>query len=133
MEFLNSAARPAATGRGGTPSDTAKVVIAQATASILQTTRERFATAQAMLEEAHAGDPDNVDLAVALAALQNARRSDGLVQSDQKRGRAEQRQVAPGARLAVRARFYSGARCLLPLAYRHQPVLGKPREPAPRR
>ena len=36
----------------------------------MQTTRERFATAQTMLEKALADDPDNVDLAVSLAALQ---------------------------------------------------------------
>lgn len=48
----------------------AKVVIEQATASIIHTSRERFATSQAMLEKALAEDPDNVDLAIALAALQ---------------------------------------------------------------
>jgi DNA-binding winged helix-turn-helix (wHTH) protein/tetratricopeptide (TPR) repeat protein len=48
----------------------AKVVIEQAMASITRTTRERFAAAQAMLEKALADDPDNVDLGVALAALQ---------------------------------------------------------------
>ena len=48
----------------------AKVVIEQATASIMQTSRERFAAAQSMLEKALAGDPENVDLEVALAALQ---------------------------------------------------------------
>jgi DNA-binding winged helix-turn-helix (wHTH) protein/tetratricopeptide (TPR) repeat protein len=48
----------------------AKVAIEQATASIMQTTRERFAAAQAMLEKALAGDPNNADLQVALAALQ---------------------------------------------------------------
>jgi hypothetical protein len=46
------------------------VVVEQATASIIQTTRERFAGALTMLEKALAGDADNVDLAVALAALQ---------------------------------------------------------------
>jgi DNA-binding winged helix-turn-helix (wHTH) protein/tetratricopeptide (TPR) repeat protein len=67
--LLNSDARPAAAD-GGSPPDSAKVAIEQATASIMQTTRERFAAAQTMLEKALAGDPDNVDLAVALAALQ---------------------------------------------------------------
>jgi tetratricopeptide (TPR) repeat protein len=52
------------------PPGAAKAAIEQATASIMQTTRERFAAAQTMLEKAFAGDPDNVDLAVALAALQ---------------------------------------------------------------
>jgi DNA-binding winged helix-turn-helix (wHTH) protein/tetratricopeptide (TPR) repeat protein len=48
----------------------AKVVIEQATASIMQTSRERFAAAQTMLEKALSNDSDNVDLEVALAALQ---------------------------------------------------------------
>ena len=67
--MLISNARSAATG-GGLPPGSAHVVIEQATASIMQTTRERFATAQSMLEKALTGDPDNVDLAVSLAALQ---------------------------------------------------------------
>jgi DNA-binding winged helix-turn-helix (wHTH) protein/tetratricopeptide (TPR) repeat protein len=67
--LLNSDARSAATDRGSPPGS-ANVAIEQATASIMQTTRERFAAAQAMLEKALAGDPDNVDLAVSLAALQ---------------------------------------------------------------
>jgi DNA-binding winged helix-turn-helix (wHTH) protein/tetratricopeptide (TPR) repeat protein/TolB-like protein len=45
-------------------------VIEQATASIMQTSRERFETAQAMLVKALTEDPDNVDIAVTLAALQ---------------------------------------------------------------
>jgi DNA-binding winged helix-turn-helix (wHTH) protein/tetratricopeptide (TPR) repeat protein len=61
-------ARPAAAG--GSPPGSTNVAIEQATASIMQTTRERFATAQTMLEKALAGDPDNVEVAVALAALQ---------------------------------------------------------------
>jgi tetratricopeptide (TPR) repeat protein len=48
----------------------AKVAVEQALASITRTTRERFGDAQAMLEKALAGEPDNVDLSVALAALQ---------------------------------------------------------------
>jgi DNA-binding winged helix-turn-helix (wHTH) protein len=48
----------------------AKVVIEQAMASITQTSRERFAVSQGMLSKALADDPDNVDLAVALAAMQ---------------------------------------------------------------
>jgi DNA-binding winged helix-turn-helix (wHTH) protein/Flp pilus assembly protein TadD len=55
--------RPAATS-------SAKVVIEQALASINQTTRERFGMAEAMLHKALADEPDNVDIAVALAALQ---------------------------------------------------------------
>jgi tetratricopeptide (TPR) repeat protein len=54
----------------GLPPGSAKVAIEQATASIVQTSRDRFAAAQTMLEKALAEDPDNVDLAVALAALQ---------------------------------------------------------------
>jgi DNA-binding winged helix-turn-helix (wHTH) protein/TolB-like protein len=67
--LLNSNARPAAASRGSPPGSS-NVAIEQATASIMQTTRERFATAQTMLEKALADDPDNVDLAVSLAALQ---------------------------------------------------------------
>lgn len=48
----------------------AKVVVEQASGLINQTNRERFAAAQATLERALAEDPDNVDLGVALAALQ---------------------------------------------------------------
>lgn len=57
----------AGTATGGS---NAKVVIEQATASINQTSRERFLASQTMLENALAGEPDNVDLQVALAALQ---------------------------------------------------------------
>jgi tetratricopeptide (TPR) repeat protein len=46
----------------------AKIVVEQATAYIDRTSRERFAAAQAMLENALAKDPDNVDLEAALAA-----------------------------------------------------------------
>jgi DNA-binding winged helix-turn-helix (wHTH) protein/tetratricopeptide (TPR) repeat protein len=58
------------TVNGGSPAGSAKVVIEQAAASINQTTRERFGMAQTMLQKALADEPDNVDLAVALAALQ---------------------------------------------------------------
>jgi DNA-binding winged helix-turn-helix (wHTH) protein/Flp pilus assembly protein TadD len=47
-----------------------KVAVEQALASINQTTRERFGMAQSMLQRALTDDPDNVDLAVALASLQ---------------------------------------------------------------
>lgn len=47
-----------------------RVAIEQATASINQTTHERFAAAQAMLEDSLAREPDNVDVQVALAGLQ---------------------------------------------------------------
>jgi DNA-binding winged helix-turn-helix (wHTH) protein/tetratricopeptide (TPR) repeat protein len=45
----------------------AKIVVEQATAFIVQTSRERFAAAQKMLENALAADPNNVDLEAALA------------------------------------------------------------------
>jgi tetratricopeptide (TPR) repeat protein len=67
--LLDPAAKPREHGRD-VSSGSANVVIEQATDSILRTTRDRFATAQTMLEKALAGDPDNVDLAVSLAALQ---------------------------------------------------------------
>jgi DNA-binding winged helix-turn-helix (wHTH) protein/Tfp pilus assembly protein PilF/TolB-like protein len=47
-----------------------KVAVEQALASINQTTRERFGAAQTMLQKELTDDPDNVDLAVALASLQ---------------------------------------------------------------
>jgi DNA-binding winged helix-turn-helix (wHTH) protein/Tfp pilus assembly protein PilF/TolB-like protein len=65
----NAGTRPAAASRSSPPGSS-NVAIEQATASIMQTTHERFATAQTMLEKALANDPDNVDLAVSLAALQ---------------------------------------------------------------
>lgn len=54
----------------GAASGAAKAAIAQATASIQSVTQERFGMAQAMLQKALADQPDNVDAAVALAALQ---------------------------------------------------------------
>jgi tetratricopeptide (TPR) repeat protein len=54
----------------GTATTSGKVAIEQASASINQTTRERFAAAQTMLEGALAAEPDNTDLQVALAGLQ---------------------------------------------------------------
>jgi DNA-binding winged helix-turn-helix (wHTH) protein/tetratricopeptide (TPR) repeat protein len=48
----------------------AKTVVDQAMASINQTSRERFVASQTMVEKALAGEPDNIDLQVALAALQ---------------------------------------------------------------
>ncbi|MDO8877826.1 MAG: winged helix-turn-helix domain-containing protein [Pseudolabrys sp.] len=67
--LLNADAGPAATA-GGKPNSGAKVAIEQATASIIQTSRERFTQAQAMLEKALADDPHNTSLQVALAGLQ---------------------------------------------------------------
>jgi DNA-binding winged helix-turn-helix (wHTH) protein/tetratricopeptide (TPR) repeat protein len=48
----------------------AKVAVEQATAQINQTSKERFATAQTMLEKSLGDHPGNVDIQVALAALQ---------------------------------------------------------------
>ena len=62
---LTHAGAPATTADGR-----AKVVVEQASALLNQTNKERFAAAQAMLEKALAENPDNVDLGVALAALQ---------------------------------------------------------------
>ena len=67
-ELLEAGESSAATG--GVPTGSARVVIEQAVASINQTTRERFGMAQTMLQNALAAEPDNVDLGVALAALQ---------------------------------------------------------------
>lgn len=55
---------------GAEPAPGVRVAIEQASASINQTSRERFAVAQKMLQSALATAPDNVDLQVALAALQ---------------------------------------------------------------
>lgn len=52
------------------PTDGAQVAIDQASASINQTSRERFGVAEAILQDALAADPENIDLAVALSALQ---------------------------------------------------------------
>lgn len=49
---------------------TARVAIEQASASINQTSPERFAAAETMLQRALATTPDNVDLQTALVALQ---------------------------------------------------------------
>ena len=68
-ELLDADAGPAAT-ESPAQRGSAKVAIEQATASIIKTSRERFTAAQVMLEKALADDPNNVDLQVALAALQ---------------------------------------------------------------
>lgn len=57
-------------GTSATDNGSAKVAIEQATASINKTSRERFGVAQTMLRKALAAEPDNIDIAVALAALQ---------------------------------------------------------------
>lgn len=67
---LNEMLEAASLEKSRAARSTTKVVIEQAVASIYQTTRERFEMAQALLENALNNDPDNVDVAVALAALQ---------------------------------------------------------------
>jgi tetratricopeptide (TPR) repeat protein len=62
--LLDAGVRPVAAGNGS------KVAIEQASAAIVRTSRERFESAQTMLEKALLDDPDNVDLAVALVAHQ---------------------------------------------------------------
>ena len=49
--------------------DAGSIAIQQATASINQTSQERFATARSILEKNLAAEPDNVDLQIALATL----------------------------------------------------------------
>ncbi|MDO8396183.1 MAG: winged helix-turn-helix domain-containing protein [Bradyrhizobium sp.] len=67
-EILEPSAAP--TRARGTSAGGDKIAIEQALASINQTTRERFGAAQAMLQKALADDPENLDIAVALASLQ---------------------------------------------------------------
>ncbi|MEW6451922.1 MAG: winged helix-turn-helix domain-containing protein [Pseudomonadota bacterium] len=56
---------------GAHPTDgAAKVAVEQATAQINQTSKERFAAAQTMLEKSLGDYPDSIDIQVALAALQ---------------------------------------------------------------
>jgi len=66
--LVESGARPPANGSTGSLA-AAKAAIEQATASINQTSRDRFAGAQMILEQGLAAEPDNIDIAVALAAL----------------------------------------------------------------
>ena len=67
---LNELLEAGASSSANQESSSAKVVIEQATASINQTTRERFGVAQTMLQKALADETDNVDIAVALSSLQ---------------------------------------------------------------
>jgi len=80
----------------------AKVVVEQASGLINQTNKERFAAAQAMLEKALAEDPDNIDLGVALAALQL--RGIQLVWYDPDQSIAAERNAKATLERAVRAR-----------------------------
>ena len=68
-DLLDGENRPAIDNPAATQG-AAKVVINQAIASINQTSRERFAAAQTMLDKALSDDRDNPDLAIALASLQ---------------------------------------------------------------
>jgi DNA-binding winged helix-turn-helix (wHTH) protein/tetratricopeptide (TPR) repeat protein len=67
-EILEPSAAPSRARKSSAGGD--KVAVEQALASINQTTRERFGAAQAILQKALTGDPDNLDIAVALASLQ---------------------------------------------------------------
>lgn len=67
-DVLEPSAASSSTRRSSAGGD--KVAVEQALASIKQTTRERFGAAQTILQKALTDDPDNVDLAVALASLQ---------------------------------------------------------------
>lgn len=67
-EVLEPSASPSRARAASAGGD--KVAVEQALASINQTTRERFGAAQAILQKAITDDPENLDLAVALASLQ---------------------------------------------------------------
>ncbi|WP_409188227.1 winged helix-turn-helix domain-containing protein [Bradyrhizobium sp. RDM4] len=67
---LNEILEPSASSSRKSSAGGDRVAVEQALASINQTTRERFGAAQSMLQKALTDDPDNVDLAVALASLQ---------------------------------------------------------------
>ncbi|MDI1265310.1 MAG: tetratricopeptide repeat protein [bacterium] len=67
-ELLDAGPRSTVT-TGNALAGKGKVAIEQATAHINHTTKERFQTAQDILEKALADDPDNVDIQAALAAL----------------------------------------------------------------
>ncbi|MGJ5175936.1 winged helix-turn-helix domain-containing protein [Bradyrhizobium oligotrophicum] len=86
---------PATSGR-------VKVAIEQATASINSVTQERFVMAQTMLQNALAEQPDNVDAAVALAALQM--RGIQMVWYDPDAAAAAESQAAASMERALRAK-----------------------------
>jgi DNA-binding winged helix-turn-helix (wHTH) protein/Tfp pilus assembly protein PilF/TolB-like protein len=67
-DMLEPSASSSTSGTSSAGGD--KVAVEQALASINQTTRERFGAAQTMLQKALTDDPDNLDIAVALASLQ---------------------------------------------------------------
>ena len=66
---INAILNDAMPGSKGAPGS-AKVAVEQATASIVNTTPERFHAAETMLRKALAEYPDNIDAQAALAALQ---------------------------------------------------------------
>lgn len=66
---INAILNDAVAGAKGAPGS-AKVAVEQATASIVQTSPERFRVAESMLRKALTDYPDNVDVQAALAALQ---------------------------------------------------------------
>ncbi|MEH2564060.1 DNA-binding winged helix-turn-helix (wHTH) protein/TolB-like protein [Bradyrhizobium sp. AZCC 2289] len=113
---------------GGSADGDAKVVIAEAVASINQTTRERFGMAQTMLQSALAAEPDNVDLAVALAALQL--RGIQLVWYSRDEAVAAEAQVGATLERALRAKptYIPVLEALLPLPHRDQPFRRRPRD-----
>ena len=117
-ELLNADTRSAAKN---------KVVIEQATAHINQTSPERFQAAQAMLEKALAEYPDDLEVQVALAAL--LMRGVQMVWLSPAEREASESKAAAMLQQTLRAKpeLYSGARGLLPLPQRHQPVQRQPR------
>jgi DNA-binding winged helix-turn-helix (wHTH) protein/Tfp pilus assembly protein PilF len=70
LNALQEIGEDQAASGGDRPASAAKIIIEQALASNSQTSRERFAIAQTMLENAIASEPDNLDLKLALATLQ---------------------------------------------------------------
>ena len=102
-------------------------MIEQATAHINQTSPERFQAAQAMLEKALAEDPDNVEVQVALAALLMRGVQMVWLSPAEREAAESQGRGAAAADAARKAQLYSGARGLLPLPQRHQPVPRQPR------
>lgn len=106
----------------GVRTGTARIAIEQATASIDQTTLERFRAAQTILEKALTEDADNVDLQVALAGFQLRGVQMAWFPPPRARGGRKQRRGAHGARVACAARLHPGAGNTLPVSVGDQPV-----------
>jgi DNA-binding winged helix-turn-helix (wHTH) protein len=107
----------------------AKIVIEQALASNSQTSRERFAISQTMLENAIAAEPDNLDLKLALATLQ-LRGVQMLWYGPAGRDSIETglksiRSLLDYA-LATKPKLHSGDGCPLPLPEHDEPVRREP-------